>query len=206
MIPTLQLGQTGLARRSAGGGGGGGTSVTWNPADKGTNIALSESDKLASKINSGAWETVRALTAKSSGKWQADFEVVHEGSAQGVMIGICKSSVAVSNYLAIDANGFAYYGDGSKYTSNAGAAYGNTFTTGDIITIYWDADAGKLYFGKNNVVQNSGDPAAGTGAAFTGLSGSFYPACSVFYNGGPSSVRCKDRTSTLATGFLDWTP
>jgi len=51
--------------------------------------------------------------------------------------------------------------------SNNGTAYGNTYTTNDIIGIALDLDNNKLYFSKNGTWQNSGDPtsgATGTGA------------------------------------------
>ena len=52
-------------------------------------------------------------------------------------------------------------------SSNNGTAYGNTYTTNDIIGIALDLDNNKLYFSKNGTWQNSGDPtsgATGTGA------------------------------------------
>jgi hypothetical protein len=67
----------------------------------------------------------------------------------------------------------SYYSDGNKYDSNTGSAYGNSFTTGDTIALL--GKAGKIYFGKISGTtitwQNSGDPSAGTGYAFTGLTG-----------------------------------
>lgn len=191
-------------RFGGGGGGGGASSITFNPADKGANTGTSELDKRVTKTTGNAWESIRNTLSKSSGKWQVDLEVVDQGGGtQGVMIGICKASVSMSGLLAVDANGFGYYGDGTKYTSSAPTVYGSAYGTGNTVTVYWDADNGKLYFGRENVVQGGGDPVAGTGAAFTGLSGSFYVAASV-YVGGASSVRCITRTSTLLTGFSDW--
>ena len=63
--------------------------------------------------------------------------------------------------------GYFYRGDGTKMVVNTGSAYGDTYTTGDIIGIAMDLDNSKLYFSKNGVWQNSGDPtsgASGTGA------------------------------------------
>ena len=67
---------------------------------------------------------------------------------------------------------FAYRSDGNKQTNNTAVAYGDTFTTNDIIMTALDMDNGFIYWGKNGVWQNSGDPtsgATGTGAAYSGL-------------------------------------
>jgi hypothetical protein len=63
--------------------------------------------------------------------------------------------------------------NGQKYNNSSASAYGNTFTTNDVIGVAFDADAGSLFFYKNGVAQNSGT------AAFTGLtSGPYFPAAS----------------------------
>ena len=67
-----------------------------------------------------------------------------------------------------DCSNYAYYSDtGQKYEKNVLSAYGDTWTVGDIIGVAVDLDNNKLYFSKNGVWQNSGDPtsgATGTGA------------------------------------------
>ena len=60
-----------------------------------------------------------------------------------------------------------YAANGQRYIGGGGAAYGNTWTKSNIISIAVDMDNGKLYFAKDGVWQNSGDPtsgATGTGA------------------------------------------
>jgi hypothetical protein len=62
--------------------------------------------------------------------------------------------------------------NGNKYNNGSGSSYGSTVATGDVIGIAYDGDNGALYFSKNGIWQNSGDPTSGasaTGAAFTGL-------------------------------------
>jgi hypothetical protein len=62
--------------------------------------------------------------------------------------------------------GYGAY-DGKTYISNVGTAYGATLADGDILSIALDLDNSKVYFSKNGVWQNSGDPtsgATGTGA------------------------------------------
>ena len=67
---------------------------------------------------------------------------------------------------------FGYYAFNGHLLNNSGSsntdtAYGNSWTTNDIIGIAVDIDNSKLYFSKNGVWQDSGDPtsgATGTGA------------------------------------------
>jgi hypothetical protein len=69
--------------------------------------------------------------------------------------------------------GYYYYADSGNQRP-ANTAYGNTFAVNDIIGIALDLDNNKLYFSKNGVFQNSGDPtsgATGTGAISIATSG-----------------------------------
>ena len=46
--------------------------------------------------------------------------------------------------------------NGNQVSDGSASAYGDSYTTGDIIGVYIDLDNLKLYFGKNGTVQNSG--------------------------------------------------
>ena len=76
---------------------------------------------------------------------------------------------------------------GNKRTNGTNTSYGSAFANGDIMMYAIDLDNGKVWFGKNGTWFASGDPAAGTNEAFSGLSGTFFIGGSV-YNGGFSSV------------------
>jgi hypothetical protein len=102
------------------------------------------------------------------------------------MIGIAPATTQGSSGspgLAVT-TGYGYYTTGSKYGGSGGIAYGNTFTTSDVIGCALDLDNGKIWWSKNGVFQASGDPAAGTNAAFTSVSGTFVPGIG---NGGAGS-------------------
>jgi hypothetical protein len=61
-----------------------------------------------------------------------------------------------------------------SYNNSADVSYGSTaFTNGQVLGVAVDTDAGKIWFAKNNTWYNSGDPAAGTGQIFSGLTGRF---------------------------------
>ena len=92
------------------------------------------------------------------------------------MIGVANYLAALSTYIGVDANGWSYNFDGLKINSGAGSSYGATFTGGDIIGVAVDMDNGKIWFAKNGTWQASGNPAAGTNAAFTNVTGTVMPA------------------------------
>ena len=78
-----------------------------------------------------------------------------------------------------------YARDGDKYIAGSSTTYGDSFTTSDVIGMAIDADNGAVYFSKNGVWQNSGDPESGasrTGAAYTYTGGTveLTPAFVVF--------------------------
>jgi hypothetical protein len=106
----------------------------------------------------------------SSGKWYWEFKYTSANDTP-LRIGIT-DRVAISTASTYRC-GFGLYdwiynqSDGNYYNNNSGTAYGDTFTTGNIIGVALDLDNNKLYFSKNGVFQNSGDPtsgATGTGA------------------------------------------
>ena len=70
----------------------------------------------------------------------------------------------------------------NKKINNSDTSYGNSYTLNDIIGVAMDLDNNKLYFSKNGVWQNSGDPTSGstgkgaiplTASANTGLGNYF---------------------------------
>ena len=103
----------------------------------------------------------------SSGKWYAEVTVTTVGTESSV-------GIATRNWLStpeqpvvgnLNSASWGYLStDGKKY-NNTNSAYGATYTSGDIIGIAFDADAGTLTFYKNNVSQ---------GVAFTGLTNGPY--------------------------------
>jgi hypothetical protein len=61
--------------------------------------------------------------------------------------------------------------NGNRIHSASQSAYGNAFTTNDIIMVALDMDSGKWWAGENNVWHNSGSPVSGTNEAYSGLTG-----------------------------------
>ena len=98
-------------------------------------------------------------------------------TAESPTVGFATAAVAAMSYIGATATSWGYFGpNGQKYTNNSGAAYGNTWGNGAVIGYALDVDVGKLWWALNGIWQASGDPAAGTNAAFSGLSGTFRAA------------------------------
>jgi hypothetical protein len=142
--------------------------ATWNVLDRNSNFTTSNGNLQAvSGVASGG--QIRSNFQVTSGKWY--WEVTLNSTADANMIGVAKDSAPLSGYPGSDSAGWGYYGfDGNKYNSSA-TAYGSTYGSGDVIGVALDMDTGKVWFSKNSTWQASGDPAAGTNAAFTNLGG-----------------------------------
>jgi hypothetical protein len=123
-----------------------------------------------------------ATIAVSSGKWYWEMTVVsgHTAGANTVWAAIASSTPSSVNKLPYQSGsgGRAYATTGLKFNENSSSSYGNTYTNGDIIGCALDLDNGKVYWSKNGTFQASGDPVAGTNAAFTGLTGTWLPVAS----------------------------
>ena len=108
----------------------------------------------------------------TSGKYYFEVKIVSDSNNRG-SYGICDTlySNINGNAAFIDSSsGYGYSADGQKVNGGSSSSFGAAITTGDIVGVALDMDNSKLYFSKNGVFQNSGDPTSGstgTGAAFT---------------------------------------
>jgi hypothetical protein len=145
--------------------------ATLNPNDF-FQQTISNGNLVSSNTNNVANAGVRATMAMPSGKWYWEITCGVFTSASTWMIGVADTyqTISLANYTS--AGSYLYYSDtGNKYNASSSSAYGATYTTGDVIGVAYDADNGKIWFAKNNTWQNSGDPAAGTGEAYSGITG-----------------------------------
>ena len=151
---------------------------TLNPLAKGPNNTLSDGNLQVVHAGTSGWQQCQSTFAfPESGKWYCEFTIVYQGDATD-RVGINVSKVGygpinTSTNLTggNNANIWTYFAHtGSFYNNGSSSGSASTFGTGDVIQVSFDSDTGSLYFGKNGVWQNSGDPVAGTGYAYTGLS------------------------------------
>jgi hypothetical protein len=138
-----------------------GNYATWNPLDieGGANTFSAGNLAVATGSLAAAFSTAKV----SSGKWYGEITIAAGATPQ---VGVAKSPIGTisTNALGQSANGYTYAASGNKANNNSFAAYGASYTAGDVIGIALDMDAGTLTFYKNGVSQ---------GQAFSGLSGEF---------------------------------
>lgn len=164
-----------------------GATTTWDSANKDATLVLSNGDLTAAAGAPDGWQGVMSVLGKDTGLWY--WEVTMTSIGGGCLVGI-GTSTASTAYLGSDANGWAYFSINGKTINNGSqVVYGSTYTSGDIIGVYYDADAGTVGFLKNNVDQ---------GTAFTGLSGTLYAGMSVFTNGNNATANFGGTALTYA--------
>jgi hypothetical protein len=149
-----------------------GNYCTLNSLDNGGNTIAN--GNLDSTRSGSSWVSTRSTLGMSSGKWYWEITAgagVSSSNQNVVTVGLMTSAATLTSYPGSDANGWGYNSfDGRKYNNQSGGTgtgttYGATWTTGDIIGVAFDADAGSLTFYKNGVSQ---------GAAYTSLAAGTY--------------------------------
>lgn len=151
--------------------------VAWNPDDKDWELSLSNGD-LTATMDANGPGGVRATESKSSGKWYWEITINIINTTR-VAVGTSSASLAI--HTGNDVNGYGYNSiDGYKWTNNSGVAYGDSFIGDAVISVALDMDNGKVWFAKDGIWQASGDPAAETNEAFSGLSGAIFPMVSIY--------------------------
>jgi hypothetical protein len=178
--------------------------VFWNPSDKNAEISLSNNNLTATKTTSNSLKSVRAnASIPHTGSMYFEVLAVSVTVSTFALVGVGTGSASLASFVGNDANGWGYYEDtGQKYTNNVASSYGSSWPTdGTVIGVAFKN--GSVWFAKNNVWQNSGDPAANTGAAFTGITGTIYPMLSL-YRGASSPVHVM--TGRFRVSDLSYSP
>jgi len=185
--------------------------VSWNPSDKAASLTLSNSDRTVLKASANAVFAAVRSTLGATVKRYAEV-LINEGSVGPyITVGLANGSMPLSNAVGQDANGWSYYEQtGEKYNANTLSAFGASYTNGNVIGVAYDPVAGDVWFAKNNVWQGSGDPAAGTNPAFSGLASGLFLAVSLYYANSPAhSITGRfvsaDMTYSPPSGFAAWT-
>ncbi len=115
---------------------------------------------------SGSDSAYSTLSADASDDTFVEFYINVIGFSRVGLCAIDEIPNATENLLGSSANSWAYNYSGTLRNNGVGSGgWGDTFTTGDYIGVR--LNAGSLYFYKNGVVQNGGNPAA------TGITGRF---------------------------------
>ena len=143
--------------------------ATMNPLENYWNSATLSNGNTTVLTGSAAYAPVFSTLGVTSGKWYWEYKPTARGGAVAYRVGVASNMTNNAGWeLGYLENDWAYKAfNGDSGNNNSGASYGDTWDTGDIIGLALDATNSKLYFAKNNVWQDSGDPtsgATGTGA------------------------------------------
>ena len=128
----------------------------------------------------------------TSGKWYWRVQITQESSGYPA-IGVHKTTATPTydgGYIAGDTNGWCILTEGThngkpRHNGTNGSAL-HTYSNGDYVDVALDMDNGKIWFGRNGTFD--GNPAAGSGEAYSSISGSLVPSMS---------------TSTSSYGIID---
>ncbi len=183
-----------------------------DPNNTSSKITLSESNLRATNINDGTWHMSKANYSCSTSAGKKHYWEFTVMSAGNLRIGVHVSSDGNEGvYVGANYDSYGYDNTtGNSWRSSASTAYGNTYTTGDVIGVAissgtngWD---GYIWFSKNGVWQNSGDPVTGVNPAYTDVRCGIGVTPSVSFNGSASArVNFGDTpfVYTPPTGFTD---
>lgn len=170
---------------------GGGIGITWDAANKGANVVLSNNN-LDASVTTAGFQSTRSTIGKTSGKCYAEVTVT-VSTATNIIIGLVNQTASMSTYAGNSANGRGGQNNGSNYvtgwTAGTGvSAYGNV-----VIGIAFDMSTGKGFIAVSNTWQGGSNPVTQTSPWVTGLTATVYIAGSLGTTG--NTVRLGTQTS-----------
>lgn len=176
-VPTRQSDGTVAWETPSGGGGSSSVPLTLDHAFATTQTDPSFSADLRTVTSLGS--SVGKIPSSrpfggDGGRWYFEVEIVNAGpgssSSDKAAVGV-ETRWGVyrtdrSNWLGSMAGDFSYWNSGRFFSGSSASGPPAQFNSGDIVGVAIDSANGKIWFAKNNTWQG-GDPAAGTGAAYT---------------------------------------
>lgn len=168
--------------------------VTWDSANKGADVVLSNGSLTAT--NPSSYESVRATASKSAGKWHFQINPSIAGGFT-VGVGICNASADMSTYLHASSNAIVYWQTGEIFEGGTLRATISPFESGDLVVIDYDADAKKVWFGK----WYTNDPSSG-GLTYS-VTGAMFPAVTLY--GGAIAAALFTGSANVPSGYSELT-
>ena len=174
------------------------TYTTFDPTNKNTHITLSGGNLVATSDTTATHHRAYTTSYKSTGKWYAEFtcNLVSSFSAVGIANG---SSSTADGYLGSDTNSYGWNNGGAGYYNGVVQDSGGpVWTTGDVLSILFNADASTLTIWKNG----------GSAKTLTGIvAGSWAPAVSIYGNVAgafTANFGASAWAYTPTAGFVGW--
>ncbi len=139
-----------------------------------TRVTLSNSNLNYNATGPGGGSTVNATLLISKGLYYWEIEPVTPTSTITGSWGISANG-GTNTYPGFFATAYCMNASGQKVNNAVTSPYGTAFGAGDVAGIAFNADTGELYFARNNVWQNSGNPVTSVNPAYSDLTiGPFY--------------------------------
>lgn len=150
--------------------------TTWDPANKGANVTLSDANLSATRATGSGVQSVRTTVARATGS--GTFTYNPEDAANFFpLIGVCNATFLVTTNISLgDSNSVGIFSNGD-IAGGPGGTTGLTFDTGDVATLTLNRP------GNNLTIQKNGG--TGVNIDISSVSGTnLYFACSVFDSAG----------------------
>lgn len=156
--------------------------ATWNPADRGANVVLSNGNKTAftDVETTGAVRATAGMDVVNEARYfEFEATVVGGVSTTTIAVGIANSSRAISVPSSSASNVRTYTSLGWRAGGGSNSTYGSVWNDGSPTRIGVAIKSGSIWFaqisGGVTTWQGGGDPVGGTNPAFSGLTGTWYP-------------------------------
>lgn len=197
-------------------GGSGSSPVIWDMNNRAAPVTILGNGLTVGPISTftgAVSNSVLATVGYSSGKKYFEIRVDAQGDSIYSHVGVAPSggNLNGNSLSSVAVGGWSYYQQtGNKAHNGTTSTFGSTWASYNlVIGIAVDLSAGNIWFALGNVWQASGNPSGGTNAAFTGLTGTLYPGCSI-YSGNGSYLTASFKSSAFRyappTGFSAWDP
>ena len=150
---------------------------TFNHNDKNTNVPLVNGAlETAATATGGHYPAFTTMPVKS-GKWYLEWKLLTNDSclpsimeAEHDNTSYNTDSTVGNNTSTVNKRGYGFQtGNGNKKSESGNESYGSAMTSSDTGQCAFDADTGKIYWGKNNSWFESGNPETGANPAFSGI-------------------------------------
>ena len=153
---------------------------TMNVLDKSAGTQLTATNGNLRVYTSHGFRTMRGTFGVSSGKWYWESRLISWASSFIGVTGGDEDVTGTTRGAETSNSATIRQNNGDIRTGGSNSSYGNSQADGDILGFALDMDNGKFYISENGTFYNSGDPANGTNAGKTGLTGTVFPSASPY--------------------------
>jgi hypothetical protein len=183
--------------------------ITWSPLLKSKSMAIKNNGMTAYSVSSSSYRSIKAthyLSGKGYFEVYIDFISAFGNYLYVGVAEIKETTIDNEGYCGITTFGWGFQSNGNKINNAVSEAYASAKSGDFTFQCAVDFSAGKVWFGSDGVWM--GDPAAGTGEAYSGLAGLLFPMFSLNsyygYIDGTGRFSAAALAYSPPTGFSAW--